>query len=55
MSGLAKLVSGTRSKAHLVSQMSAAAAAGFLVAGIADALVPHVATATGGAGQAKNK
>lgn len=50
MSGLAKLVSGARSKAHLVSQMSAAAAAGFMLAGIVDALTPDVVSATAGAG-----
>lgn len=50
MSGLAKLVSGARSKAHLVSQISAAAAAGFMGAGIVDALTPDVVSATAGAG-----
>lgn len=48
LSGLAKLVSGVRSKAHLVSQMSAAAAAGFMGAGIVDALTPDVIVASGG-------
>lgn len=50
VSGLAKLVSGARSKAHLVSQMSAAAAAGFMVAGVVDVLTPDVVSATAGAG-----
>lgn len=50
VSGLAKLVSGARSKAHLVSQMSAAAAAGFMAAGIVDVLTPDVVSATAGAG-----
>ena len=51
LSGLAKFVSGTRSKAHLITQVSAAAAAGFVVAGIADALSPNVVIGTSGAGQ----
>lgn len=50
MSGLAKFVSGARSKAYLVSQMSAVAATGFMGAGIVDALTPDVVSATAGAG-----
>jgi hypothetical protein len=48
LSGVAKLVSGVRSKAHLVSQMSVVAAVGFMGAGIVDALTPDVIVASGG-------